>query len=52
MKRQVNLGSYIKKVPIVVDIPNSANEITLKKHMLVSRNAEHDISPEPYFIKP
>lgn len=48
MNWQVNLGAYAKKeVPIEVDIPKSASEITLKSHMLESRNAEHDISAEP-----
>ena len=45
MNWQVNLGAYVKKeVSIEVNNPENAGQITIKNHMLGSRNTEHDIS--------
>jgi len=47
------LCAYVKKeVPIQVDIPDNAQHITLKTHMLGNGNADHAIWADPYFIKP
>ena len=47
------LCSYVKKeIPIEVDIPENAQHITLKTHMLGNGNCDHCIWAEPYFIKP
>ena len=47
------LCAYVKKeIPIQVEIPNNAQHITLKTHMLGDGNADHAIWAEPYFIKP
>jgi len=47
------LCAYVKKqIPIEVEIPESAKQITLKTHMLGDANTDHSIWAEPYFIKP
>jgi len=47
------LCAYVKKeVPIQVDIPENAQHITLKTHILGNGNCDHCIWAEPYFIKP
>jgi len=47
------LCAYLKKqVPIEVEIPENAKQITLKTHMLGNGHCDHSIWAEPYFIKP
>ena len=47
------LCAYAKKeVPIQVDIPDNARNITLKTHMLGSFHSDWSIWADPYFIKP
>ncbi len=44
---------YVKKeIPIEIEIPESAKQITLKTYMLGHGNTDHSIWAEPYFIKP
>ena len=47
------LCAYVKKqIPINVEIPENAKNITLKTYMLGDGNCDHAIWAEPYFIKP
>jgi len=47
------LCAYVKKeVQIQVDIPENAQHITLKTHILGNGNCDHCIWADPYFIKP
>lgn len=41
-----------RQIPINVEIPSNAKQLTLKTHALGNIHADHSIWAEPYFIKP